>query len=547
MSGKMVMAGGSAGPSSSGALQPTVPRRPVVVPSSSRASARAQRRIQASAARQRTSSEVLLLTSKAFPPTQYQELLTFLKGLHLPPDATSLFTTVRNDQFANKKALVSSSSKEVDEVLGRYGGDWALLSLCADELGLGGGARQGPGSPSPGQRSREGNGPSAGVEAGRPGSSGQAPPRFSGAEWRFSGDFDVPALSQKWAERPPRTDGVVRRAGGGGYSLSVEALGVPVFVCDEQGRVAEWNPCLATLTGTEADECLGKPLAGRVDPEQADLVRQLFASPAESEAVLRMICADGSQLSISFALAHYDVDDAAATAATATPAAPAATTATTAAAAAAAAVSAAAAAATAAVRRGSAAAAEPSPPRRGVLGVGKDVSTLATAVAAATQEVHDLKRLIDGANAPIFGINAASLITEWNRKATAITGRSKWEVVGRRLEEFINPEDRESVVEVLENALRGKETANFGFPLYTKAGDRVEILLNASTRRDAHGNICGVISVGQDITELMRGKKELASVANDLRMLIESANAPIFGVDNAGRVTEWNSKASHST
>ena len=250
-SGKSAVAGGgSAGPSS--ALQPTVPRRPVVVPSSSRASARAQRRIQASAARRRTSSEVLLLTSKAFPPEQYQELLTFLKGLHLPPDATSLFTTVRNDQFANKKALVSSSSKEVDEVLARYGGDWALLSLCAEELGLGG-ARQGPGSPSSGQRSRElSSGLSASVEAAnRPGSAGQAPPRFSGAEWRFSGDLEMPALSQKWAERPPRTDGVVRRAGGGGYSLSVEALGVPVFVCDAEGRVAEWNPCLATLTGTE--------------------------------------------------------------------------------------------------------------------------------------------------------------------------------------------------------------------------------------------------------------------------------------------------------
>ena len=316
-----------------------------------------------------------------------------------------------------------------------------------------------------------------------------------------------------------------------------------VFVCDAEGRVAEWNPCLATLTGTDANECLGKPLAGRVAEDQADLVRQLFASPAESEAVLRMLCADGSQLSISFALAHYDVDAAAAPAAPAAPAA--AATATTATAAVAAAAAAAAAAVSAAAAA-AAAAARPSPPRRGVLGVGKDVSTLATAVAAATQEVHDLKRLIDGANAPIFGINAASLITEWNRKATAITGRSKWEVVGRRLEEFINPEDRESVVEVLENALRGKETANFGFPLYTKAGDRVEVLLNASTRRDAHGNICGVISVGQDITELMRGKKELASVANDLRMLIESANAPIFGVDNAGRVTEWNSKASHS-
>ena len=65
---------------------------------------------------------------------------------------------------------------------------------------------------------------------------------------------------------------------------------------------------------------------------------------------------------------------------------------------------------------------------QGVLAVGIDVTSLVGRAAAASQEVHDLKRLIDCANAPIFGINATALITEWNRKATQITGRSKWEV-----------------------------------------------------------------------------------------------------------------------
>ena len=64
-------------------------------------------------------------------------------------------------------------------------------------------------------------------------------------------------------------------------------------------------------------------------------------------------------------------------------------------------------------------------------------------------------------------------VTEWNKKATQLTGRSKWEVVGRRLEEFIQSEDRARVVEVLQNALKGKETANFEFPLYSKKGERV--------------------------------------------------------------------------
>ena len=102
-------------------------------------------------------------------------------------------------------------------------------------------------------------------------------------------------------------------------------------------------------------------------------------------------------------------------------------------------------------------------------------------------------------------------------------------------------------MEVLDNALRGKETANFEFPLYTKAAERVEILLNAATRRDANGEIVGVVGVGQDITELNTGKAELSRVANDLKMLIESANAPILGVDTQGIINEWNKKAAEIT
>ena len=34
----------------------------------------------------------------------------------------------------------------------------------------------------------------------------------------------------------------------------------------------------------------------------------------------------------------------------------------------------------------------------------------------------------------------------------------------------------------------------------TKAGTRVEVLLNATTRRDAEGRASGVVGIGQDIT-----------------------------------------------
>jgi hypothetical protein len=57
---------------------------------------------------------------------------------------------------------------------------------------------------------------------------------------------------------------------------------------------------------------------------------------------------------------------------------------------------------------------------------------------------------------------------------------------------------RASVGGVLDKALKGEETANYEFPLFTKSDARVDVLLNSSTRRDALGQIVGVVGVGQD-------------------------------------------------
>ena len=61
----------------------------------------------------------------------------------------------------------------------------------------------------------------------------------------------------------------------------------------------------------------------------------------------------------------------------------------------------------------------------------------------------------------------------------------------------------------------------------------IKVLLNATTRRDAEGNIIGVVGIGQDITERLAQEREYYK-------LIDTANAPIFGVDAAGKVNVWN-------
>ena len=109
--------------------------------------------------------------------------------------------------------------------------------------------------------------------------------------------------------------------------------------------------------------------------------------------------------------------------------------------------------------------------------------------------------------APIFVIDAHGQVNEWNRKAAAITGYSTAEMLGRVLvdAEVIKTEFRTSFAEVLTLAMQGISTDNFELPLYARDGSRVELLLNATTRKDARGEVVGVVMVGQDVT----GKKDI--------------------------------------
>ena len=159
----------------------------------------------------------------------------------------------------------------------------------------------------------------------------------------------------------------------------------------------------------------------------------------------------------------------------------------------------------------------------------------------AERVAHELTLLIDTANAPIFGIDSKGLVNEWNQTSEKITGFKKDEVLGKKLvQTYITKDYRKSVKKVLDDALLGQETANYEFPLFSKDGERVMVLLNSSTRRDANGKITGVLGVGQDISEMDKLRTVSESIAKELRQFIETANAPIFGIDSKGLVNEWN-------
>jgi PAS domain S-box-containing protein len=68
----------------------------------------------------------------------------------------------------------------------------------------------------------------------------------------------------------------------------------------------------------------------------------------------------------------------------------------------------------------------------------------------------ELRQLVDTANAPIFGIDCNGNVNEWNQKTSEITGYTTEEAMNNPLvNTFIVPKLKESVQEVLDNALKG--------------------------------------------------------------------------------------------
>ncbi len=179
----------------------------------------------------------------------------------------------------------------------------------------------------------------------------------------------------------------------------------------------------------------------------------------------------------------------------------------------------------------------------GMIGVGQDITERKEVEKEKMRVAKELQTFIDTANAPIFGIDERGLVNEWNNKAAEITKFSREEVLGKNLVDvYISLDYRASVRSVLSNALQGQVTANFAFPLYTKDNRCVEVLLNATPRTNASGRIVGMLGVGQDITERKEVEAEKTRVAQELQTFIDTANAPIFGIDIEGIVNEWNNK-----
>ncbi|MBW1694475.1 MAG: PAS domain S-box protein, partial [Deltaproteobacteria bacterium] len=244
----------------------------------------------------------------------------------------------------------------------------------------------------------------------------------------------------------------------------IETANIPIIGIDNSGAINRWNKMASTLMGYTLEEVMGKNFAELLVPEdRIDDAAEMLNSVLNGNELVNFetsyLKKNKEQLRVFISASpQYDEKDNI----------------------------------------------------KGLVGMGVDITEMTRTRAEMERTATELTQLIDTANAPIFGVDVDGNINEWNQMVARITGYIKDEVIGKNLvEQYITDEYKTPVKQVLDNALKGTETDNYEVPLFTKAGERVMVLLNATTRRDTQGNIVGVVGVGQDITELSEHRENL--------------------------------------
>jgi len=282
----------------------------------------------------------------------------------------------------------------------------------------------------------------------------------------------------------------------------VDTANAPIFGIDVNGDVNEWNDKTAEITGFPREEAFGKPLVSTyIVPKLRQSVQEVLDNALQGVGT--------SNYDLEFRTKSNEIRYLLVNATT---------------------------------RR------DADGNIVGVVGVAQDVTEAAKHDRAVAAMANELRQLVNTANAPIFGIDVNGDVNEWNNKTAEITGYNKEEAFAKPLvDTFIVPKLRESVQDVLDNALNGNETSNYELEFRTKSNEIRYLLVNATTRRDPESNIVGVVGVAQDVTEAAKHDRAVAAMARELRQLVDTANAPIFGIDMLGNVNEWNNKTAEIT
>lgn len=166
----------------------------------------------------------------------------------------------------------------------------------------------------------------------------------------------------------------------------------------------------------------------------------------------------------------------------------------------------------------------------------------------------EMVRLIETATVPIFAVDADGLVNGWNTKISELTGLPVTEAVGKHIAALVEDCSIDTVRNLLQLALQGKEEKDVQFEIKRHQSmvdtGPISLVVNACASKDVNGNVIGVCFIAQDITGQKTVMDKFTRIEGDYKAIVQNPNPlipPIFGTDEFGWCSEWNPAMSKLT
>jgi len=166
------------------------------------------------------------------------------------------------------------------------------------------------------------------------------------------------------------------------------------------------------------------------------------------------------------------------------------------------------------------------------------------------KEKESAERYLNLAGSIILALDTKGNIVLINKKGHQILGYKSNEIIGKNwFETFIPKDDIKELKKVFSELIKGKTESveHYVNTVVTGKGDLRLIRWYNTILRDSSGNINGILSSGEDITDYKKAEQEIIQTKDYLQNIINSASEIIISIDKNLKVSLWNKKSEFLT
>jgi PAS domain S-box-containing protein len=174
----------------------------------------------------------------------------------------------------------------------------------------------------------------------------------------------------------------------------------------------------------------------------------------------------------------------------------------------------------------------------------RDITERKNAEQALRQERDRAQKYLDVAGVMFVALNNKGEVILINRKGSEVLGYEQNKIIGKNwFDNFLPPSMNKDVKPVFDKLMAGEiePVEYYENPILTKSGEQRIVAWHNTTLTDDHGNITGVLSSGEDITEQKKAKFALEAEKKFTENAI-NAQLDTFFVFNpeTGKPVMWN-------